>query len=230
MKAHMASPVTTRPRRTLAALAGATAVAAVLAGTMGLTAAGAFIRLLSVSTQGQAVVIEATEPVAYTVSRPDPLTLIVDLRNAVIGDAATRVDSQSLVAGVRLEQTTAADGLGVARVRIALTRASEYRIRSTRNTIRIELTGAGVPSAATAPAERPIAASPRPAAARETAVRPAANVAAVEAPVPVDADLTATSIDRVHTTRKGSSTIVTISGNGKLSPNGVTESRDLPRR
>ena len=227
MKPQMALPETTRPRRTVALLAGATALASVLAGTMVLTAAGAFVRLLSVSTQGQAVVIEATEPVAYTVERPDPLTLVIDLRNAVIGDATTRVDSQSLVSGIRLEQTTAADGRGVARVRIALTRASEYRIKSTRNAIRVELVGPAVPVAALPGADRQPAAVVREAAMRAPTVRPVPAVTPIDDPVGAHP---ATSIERVRTTRRGTATMVTISGNGKLAPNGISESRDLPRR
>ncbi len=42
--------------------------------------------------------------------------------------------------GVRLEQATAADGRPVARVHLALARPSEYRVRSARSTIRVELT------------------------------------------------------------------------------------------
>ena len=227
MKAQMASPETIRPGRTLALLAGATTLASVLAGTIAVTAAGTFIRLLNVSTQGQAVVIEATEPVAYTIDRPDPLTLVVDLRNAIIGDATTRVESQSPVSGIRLEQTTAADGRGVARVRIALTRASEYRIRSTRNAIRVELTGPAVPAAAVPRADQTGAAAPTPAAMRPAASRPIADAPATDDPI---ANLTPTSIERVRTIRKGASTMVTISGNGKLVPAGISESKDLPRR
>ena len=66
----------------------------------------ASVRLLSVTTQGPAVVIEATEPVAYTVNRPDPLTLIVDLRNAAVADAAARIEPKGVVTGIRLEQAT----------------------------------------------------------------------------------------------------------------------------
>ena len=65
------------------------------------------------------------------------------------------------------------------------------------------------------------------------AVRPAPSVAppVPVAPEPVPAaPAVAATIERVRTSRQGASTVVTISGDGKLSPNGVTESRDLPRR
>ena len=61
-----------------------------LAGSMLVSAANAPVRLVGVSMQDNAVLIESTEPVAYAVSRPDPLTLLVDLRNVRVGDAAQR--------------------------------------------------------------------------------------------------------------------------------------------
>jgi type IV pilus secretin PilQ/predicted competence protein len=241
MKAQKTSHASAALRRAASTLAAATVVSAAVAGSIMLSAAPASVRLLSVTTQGPAVVIEATEPVAYTVNRPDPLTLVVDLRNAAVADAVARVEPRGVVTGVRLEQATAADGLGVARVRIALARATEYRVRSTRNTIRVELDGpAAAKGTAPAPAPAPPVAaevatasltpvsSVRPAPKREVA-RPsvsAPDTAADPATLPV----AATAIERVRTSRKSGSTLVTISGNGRLTPTGVTESRDLPRR
>ena len=46
----------------------------------------------------------------------------------------------SRFAGVKLEQAAAVDGASLARVRVSLTGPSEYRVRSARNTIRVELT------------------------------------------------------------------------------------------
>ena len=126
-------------RRGSAAIAGLAALLATLAGST--PAAVAPVRLLSVTAQGPAVVIEATDPVAYTVNRPDAVTLVVDLRNAVVADAITRIEPRGPVTALRLEQTKAADGLGVARVKIALGRAAEYRVKSSRNSIRVELAG-----------------------------------------------------------------------------------------
>jgi type IV pilus secretin PilQ/predicted competence protein len=242
MMAHKTSPATTAFRRAVFSVAGATLVSAAAAGSILLNAASASVRLLSVSTQGSAVVIEATEPVAYTVNRPDPLTLVVDLRDAAVADAAARVEPRGLVTAVRLEQATAADGLGVARVRISLARATEYKVRSSRNTIRVELNGPTAPAPLAAPspalaaqavpdassaALTPVSAA-RPAPPREPAVRPTGSPSTAADPgtLPV----AATAIERVRTSRKGTSTLVTITGNGKLTPTGVSESRDLPRR
>jgi type IV pilus assembly protein PilQ len=242
MMVQKTSPATAAPRRAASTIAAATVVSAAVAGSILLNAASASVRLLSVTAQGAAVVIEATEPVAYTVNRPDPLTLVVDLRNAAVADAVARVEPKGVVAGVRLEQATAADGLGVARVRIALARATEYKVRSSRNTIRVELDSVATAAPVTAPAPAvtaPAAAnvarasltpvsSVRPAPKRESAARPvtAPETAADPATLPA----AATTIERVRTSRKGGSTIVTITGNGRLTPTGVTESRDLPRR
>ena len=78
-----------------------------------------------------------------------------------------------------------------------------------------------------------------PAAVKREAKAPAATAAARPTPsvappvseetAPAAAAVAAT-IERVRTERQGTSTVVTITGDGKLSPNGVTESRDLPRR
>ncbi len=242
MMAHKTSPATTAFRRAVFSVAGATLVSAAAAGSILLNAASASVRLLSVSTQGSAVLIEATEPVAYTVNRPDPLTLVVDLRDAAVADAAARVEPRGLVTAVRLEQATAADGLGVARVRISVARATEYKVRSSRNTIRVELNGptTAAPLAAPSPALAAQAVPDVPSSAltpvsavrsapqREPAVRSVsapATMPAPDAPSPA-----ATTIERVRTSRKGSSTLVTITGNGKLTPSGVSESQDLPRR
>jgi type IV pilus secretin PilQ/predicted competence protein len=138
MNAHMEpQPATDGRRMTLAQFAVMAALAA--AGGVAIAAGSAPVRLVGVSSHGNAVLIEASEPVAYAVANPDPLTVVVDLRNVTVQDAANRVGRVGPVAGVRLEQATASDGKAVARVRLSLTRPSEYKVRSARNTIRVEL-------------------------------------------------------------------------------------------
>ena len=130
-------------RRGAAVIAGVAALLAVLAGSCCRRRRPNPSACVSVTAQGPAVVIEATEPVAYTVNRPDAAD--ADRRSAqrrASATRSTRVEPKGPVAALRLEQTTAADGLGVARVRIALSRAAEYRVRSSRNTIRVELASA----------------------------------------------------------------------------------------
>jgi type IV pilus assembly protein PilQ len=141
------------PRSVRAAYAAATAAAVALTVLAAGAATGA-ARLVGVSAEardnGQTVLIEATEPVAYSVSRPDARTVLVELRNVSVAGATNRVraTSASLIAGVSMEDGTALDGSGVGRVQLALTSPAAHRVRSTRNTIRVELDKA-IPSAET---------------------------------------------------------------------------------
>src|SRR4051812_41383643 len=148
-------------RRRLLAAAGIV----LAAGSVLVSAAGTTVKLVGVSSQENAVLIESTEPVAYAVSRPDPLTLIVDLRNVSVADARATVARAGALAGVKLEQAAAVDGASLARVRMSLTRPSEYQVRSARNTIRVELTpaaGKGTTAATAAPAAQTVLSSPLP--------------------------------------------------------------------
>ena len=87
------------------------------------------------------VLIEASEPVAYLTSQPDPLTVLVDLRNVAAGSIASQQVSDVLepVGSVKVEAAYAPDGAPVARVRVNLERAAKHRVRSARNTILVEV-------------------------------------------------------------------------------------------
>ena len=95
-------------------MAGRLCIALGLAATAGmvLSAAATPVRLVGVTTEGNTVLIESTEPVAYSVSRPDPLSLVVDLRNVSVSDARADVAKEGAIAGVRLEQASATDWSG----------------------------------------------------------------------------------------------------------------------
>ncbi len=183
-----------------------------LSGGIALSAGTTPIRLLGVSLQGSAIVIEATEPAAYAIKRPDPLTVLVELRNVSVRDALNLVERRDAIAGVILEQASATDGKALARIRVSLARPSNYKVQSTRNTIRLELLTSSAPP-------RSLAAAPH------AAVRVAP---ALDAPP-------ATLLERVRSSREtGASgrqaTTVTLGGNGRLTPASVTESLDRPRR
>jgi type IV pilus assembly protein PilQ len=192
-------------------LIAAAAVMALAAGIM-VTAAAAPVRLVGVSARDNAVLIESSEPVAYAVARPDPLTLLVDLPNVSLADARADVTRGGPIAAVRLEQAAAADGASIARIRVSLTMPAEYQVRSARQTIRVELTpDSHAPGAMESPAR--------------TAAPAAQNVnSPIQDPGP------ATLIERVRSRRTPSSTIVTLSGNGQLMPSSVVESQDGPRQ
>src|SRR5688500_2964938 len=98
------------------------------------------------------VLIEASEPVAYLTSQPDPLTVLVDLRNVDAASLGAKPIAALLapVKGVGVERATAPDGSAVTRVRVRLDQASRHRVRSARNTILVEFTGTAGPVSATA--------------------------------------------------------------------------------
>src|ERR687897_211849 len=87
------------------------------------------------------VLIEASEPVAYLTSQPDPLTVLVDLRNATVGSLISDTVANLLepIGSVRVESANAPDGAPVARVRVGLERAAKNRVRRARNTILVEV-------------------------------------------------------------------------------------------
>jgi type IV pilus assembly protein PilQ len=198
-------------RRLLAACAIATA----MGGGLGLAAAPAeSIRLVGVSAQGTgrtaAVLIEATEPAAYAVSRPDSLTVLVDMRNVSVADVADQAAKKGPVTGIKLEQATADDGTAIARVRVTLSSPSSHKVRSSRNVIRLELE----PEVARVDMPLP-----------EAAVRP--RPAAAEAKAPT---APATLLEKVRADHTRTSTTITLAGNGRLMPSSLTESDDQPRR
>ena len=173
-----------------------------------LTTAAAPVRLVGVSRQENAVLIEASEPVAYGVSRPDPFTVVVDLRHVSVADARNDVQRGGAIAGVRLEQVSAVDGASVARIHLSLAQPAEYKVRSARNTIRVELapsaaqTGTPAPRTATPKVEAdPQASAPEPLITLEEAIRNAAAITprdtAPREPITALQDAPLTSMDPV---------------------------------
>ena len=237
------------PPQRIATVVAATVMAA--AASILLSAAAAPVKLVGVSAQGNAVLIEATEPVAYSVNRPDPLTVVIDMRNVSVSDARNDVSRQGPIAGVRLEQANGVDGRSVARVHLSLSKPSEYRVRSARNTIRVELSPAEV-AAAPSPVRRADAAdasatsvapvtprpvSPEPKPAVEKASAPAAPKPMAVSATSVLANPAATGgvaaarmLESVRTNRSAATTTVVLAGDGLLTPARVTESENAPRR
>jgi type IV pilus assembly protein PilQ len=132
----------------------ALAVAVAVSATAGMISAnGTPVRLVGISAHGNAVLIEASEPVAYSVSHPDPLTVVIDMRNVSAADARNEVQRGGAIASVDVEQVEALDGRAVARVRLMLARIAGYKVRAARNMIRVELSPEDNEPAAPAPAE-----------------------------------------------------------------------------
>jgi type IV pilus assembly protein PilQ len=157
------------------------------------------LRAISTRMDGarSTIVIEASEPVAYITSRPDPLTVVVDLRNVKPGVMPAGVlGPLPPVTDVVVEEAVAGDGAAVARVRVRLARAAVHRVRSSRNMIYVEVDravasqdepvapglGAGAPD--TMPA--PMATVPAPMAPGGPAAQLAARASQQAAPPPSD--------------------------------------------
>jgi len=223
------------PHTKLARPAATLSLLAVLAtGAIAARSTPAPVRLLGVSAQGNAVLIESSAPVAYAVRQPDPLTVYVELRGVSVADVAADVERRDPVTAVTLEQVAAIDGQHVARVRVALARPSDYAVRSARNTIRLELSPSAsstrAKNARSGPAQlEPLPADPVAAALASPAAAPEAAVG-TEGREPTVPLTDATTLDRVHADRAGDTTTVTLSGNGRLTPTSVIESPEPPRR
>lgn len=85
------------------------------------------------------VVIEASAPVSYAATQPDPLTVLVDLRHARADAAVTRLAPLGApVADVAFESTTASDGADVARVRVRLAEPRVARVRSANREVIVD--------------------------------------------------------------------------------------------
>src|SRR5688572_29282954 len=171
------------------------------------------------------LLIEASEPVAYLTSQPDPLTVLVDLRNVnVAGLGGTPfADLLAPVNAVGVERAHAPDGAPVARVRVKLDRAARHRVRSARNTILVEIDRSAASGTAVAPDR---AAMPRIA-----PVPPVVNTTPAPAKAPVaEKRAAATELRAVRFAKVDDGFSVTLAGNGPLLAASVTEAEDLPPR
>ena len=180
------------------------------------------------------VLIEASEPVAYLTSQPDPLTVLVDLRNVTPGSVASESIANLLepIGSVRVESAHAPDGAPVARVRVGLDRAAKHRVRSSRNTILVEVDrgsarnnerlGAAAPAIAPRPPSMPGTSGPAVARAEAAAARQSSAAAAKMTP--------ATQLRSVRIGKSESGYAITLAGNGALLAAKVDATNELPHR
>jgi type IV pilus secretin PilQ/predicted competence protein len=162
------------------------------------------------------ILIESSESVAYVTSQPDPLTLVIDLRNVAAGVLAEPVGPVPPVVGVDVEETTAPDGASVARVRVKMGRPATHNVHSARNVIYVDVERpAGLKAeAATSPKARPAAA--------DTESKSVVSRGFDPAPPP------AKSLRGVRALPSG--TGVAIRGDGQLVAASVQESKQGPAR
>jgi len=172
------------------------------------TAAGVRLRAVSSTMDGAraAVLLEASEPVAYATTRPDPLTLLVELRDVTSAGFANGFTAapQSPIQSVQVVESQDAEGVPVTRVRVGFAHSVASKVRSQRNLIFIEAD-----------------ASPRREAAAAEDVSPEARPAA-PASNPVDANA-ATTLRIVEAQTGADGVSVILEGNGRLTPRNVHE-------
>jgi type IV pilus assembly protein PilQ len=200
----------------LAALVTALTVAAVAGSSLMKVNADAGARLTGVSARSggevTSVLIEASEPAAYVTTRPDPLTVLVDLRHVSAAGAVNRAEpvSGGPLRAVFVEEVKTPDGAVLARVRLKLTRPVDHAVHSSRNVIQVDLAhqdSAAVKAGASA-------ANPRtqtPAAARPT-------------------NVPATVLRSIQAATENGATRITLTGDGKLVAGSVEMSKDPPPR
>jgi type IV pilus assembly protein PilQ len=207
----------------------AAAVVTTLAVTVSGAGNGATARaeLLAISSKLDAslstVMIESSEPVAYVTSQPDPLTVVVDLRNVSAGVLAQPVGPTPPVTGVHVEDVFSPDGASVARVRVTLDRPATHRVHSSRNFIYIDVERAATASGGQTAVgdERSSRTVPAVASSGARHNAPGAAAAARERAA-------ATTLRGVRALPNGAG--VVIRGDGELIPSSVAEAKDLPHR
>src|SRR5437016_564969 len=135
--------------------------------------------------------IETSDPVPYLTNRPDPMTLLVDLRQVEAAHVVNGVThAEGVIAGVSVEDATAPDGARLTRVRIRLNQPAAHQVRAKRNLIYVDLDSAfPLGSVGTMPR----------------------TAGGAQSPVPV-----ATTLDQVRTDAEPNGASVTLSGNGQL--------------
>jgi hypothetical protein len=86
------------------------------------------------------VSIEASDPVPYVASQPDPRLFVIELRDVTAVGVADQFkpDARHPFAAVQVESGRAPDGASVARVRMLLAQPMRPRVRSSRNVIYVE--------------------------------------------------------------------------------------------
>ena len=128
---------------------------------------------------GPSLVIEASEPVPYMTTRPDPLTVLLDFRNVGAEGVSNTLAAKRTgpISGVKVERVVSM-GVPMARVRISLTEPIAHVVRSDRNNILVEFDRTARGSVPSAAAAAPVSGLPDAMQALAVAQTPAAAAAA----------------------------------------------------
>jgi type IV pilus secretin PilQ/predicted competence protein len=181
--------------------AGLTPLAALGVDFSSTPASGAAAQLKTLSVKAgrriTTLTIETSDPVSYLTDRPDPLTLLVDLRQVDAARVANGAkQGQGAIAGVSVEDAVGGDGARVARVRITLTQPAAHQVRAKRNLIYVDLDTAF-----------PLSSK---------------NTSSTIAPPNATPARAATTLDQVRTKSEVNGASVTFVGNGLLGVESVT--------
>jgi type IV pilus assembly protein PilQ len=181
------------------------------------------------------IAIEATTPVPYVASQPDPKTFVVELRDVVALGFQNEfaADPRHPITAIQVENAAANDGTIVARVRMTLDSSMRPRVRSTRNVIYVEAEkAAGTPIVPTAaPAAAPVAPAvvpPSTTATPAAPVKPEATSAAASAGISFTGPSPAIRDLRIQ--KRGEATAVTLLGTARLIATSVIEPKEGPKR
>jgi type IV pilus assembly protein PilQ len=146
-----------------ALLAGGLATAVSGESSSATTATPPAVRLKTITSRatstGMSLVIEASDPVPYVATRPDPLTLYIDFRNVTADGLASFVArGKAPIADVAVEPGDRSAG-GSPRVRINLSQPVAHHVRADRNSVVVDFDKAPVKSTANVmPAPKPTSA------------------------------------------------------------------------
>ena len=153
-----------------------------------------------VDARAGVITIEASEPVPYVASQPDPRVLVLELRDIVATGFLDQFtpDPRNPVSAVQVESAHAVDGADVARVRLTLSQPMRPRVRSTRNVITVE-------------ADRP-----------ENGVTSQSGMISMAGP--------ASAIRDVRIMQRGGATAISFLGTGRLMASNVQEETKGARR
>jgi type IV pilus assembly protein PilQ len=152
----------------------------------------------SVDARAGVIAIEASDPVPYVASQPDPQQFVIELRDIVaVGFADNfKPDPRHPFSAVQVETAKDASGASVARVHVALLQPMRPRVRSARNVIYIEA---------------------------DRLDRPANMTNAI-----VNGSNPSSAIRDIRVARRGTATAVTLHSTGRLMVSGVEESKEGP--
>jgi type IV pilus assembly protein PilQ len=153
-----------------------------------------------VDSRAGVITIEASDPVPYVATQPDPRVLVLELRDIVATGFSDQFtpDPRNPVAAVQVESAHAVDGADVARVRLTLSQPMRPRVHSSRNIITVE-------------ADRP-----------ENGVTSQSGMINLAGP--------ASAIRDVRVAQRGAATAISILGTGRLVASNVQEETKGTRR